>query len=116
MVIFGKSLDGIGFLSDFVALTHLNIVKSAYHSNITIETLTSPTYYAKTGLFTFLRNCEKSFEENPAKTFLFQTKFVKESLTKNKRFSDVLTTPLISRTHAYIEKNTGYMPPELQLS
>lgn len=115
LVIFEKSLDGIGFLSDFVALTHPNVVKSAYHSNTTIETLTSPTYSAKTGLFTFLRNCEKYFEENPGKTFLFQTKFVKESLATDKRFADVLTT-LISRMHPYIEKNTGYLPPELQLS
>ena len=115
LVIFEKSLDGLGFLSDFVALTHPNVVKSAYHSNTTIETLTSPTYSAKTGLFTFLRNCEKYFEENPGKTFLFQTKFVKKSLATDKRFADVLTT-LISRMHPYIEKNTGYLPPELQLS
>ena len=85
LVSYEKSLDGISFLSDIVALRHPYIVKSACHSNTTIETLTMPTYSLDIGLFNFINDCERYFESNPGKTLLFQTLFVKESLEKDKR-------------------------------
>ena len=114
LVSYEKSLDGIGFLSDIVALRHPHVVKSAYHSNTTIEAITMPTYSPNIGLFTFIRDRERYFDANPGKTFLFQTTFVKESLEKDPRFADVISI-LISQLKPYIERNTGFLPRELQL-
>lgn len=116
MVSYEKSLDGIGFLSDIVALRHPYIVKSAYHSNTTIETLTMPTYSPDVGLFNFINDCERYFEANPSKSLLFQTLFVKESLEKDPRYADVISI-LIPLLKPYIVKDTGFLPCELlQLS
>ena len=115
LVSYEKSLDGITFLSDIVALRHPSIVKSAYHSTTTIATLTMPTYSPDIGLFNFINDCERYFESNPGKTLLFQTLFVKESLEKDKRFADVISI-LIPHLKPYIAKDTGFLPCELQLS
>ena len=103
------SLDGFQFLASILKVVHPKFRESAFHSSGGFGAV-PPTFSDDMSIFQFLRKCTEYFEARPLDP-LQHTLYVKDQISKDKRFKDVTYT-LANDLRPFMNSN-GFLPSHL---